>query len=132
MVRALDDIRILDLTHVVNGPYATLMLSFLGAEVIKVEPPGRGEKARSLMPVRDVEHESYPFIMLNSNKRGITLNLKTTRGRYSRCATSTRPDWAGSVHRNLAVRRCTRPNDCPNLDVYLAGRHLPTGGQRLA
>ena len=81
MVRALDDIRILDLTHVVNGPYATLMLSFLGAEIIKVEPPGQGEKARSLLPVRDVEHESYPFIMLNSNKRGITLNLKTTRGK---------------------------------------------------
>ena len=69
------------LTHVLNGSYATLMLSFLGAEIIKVEPPGQGEKARSLLPVRDVEHESYPFIMLNSNKRGITLNLKTTRGK---------------------------------------------------
>ena len=80
MLRALDDVRILDLTHVVNGPYATLMLSFLGAEVIKVEPPGRGEKARSLLPIRDVPHESYPFLMLNSNKKGITLNLKTPRG----------------------------------------------------
>ena len=81
MIRALDDIRILDLTHVVNGPYATLMLSFLGAEVIKVEPPGQGERARALLPIRDVAHESYPFVMLNSNKRGVTLNLKTDRGK---------------------------------------------------
>lgn len=81
MPRALDDIRILDLTHVVNGPYATLMLSFLGADIIKLEPPGQGEKARSLLPLRDVAHESFLFIMLNSNKRSITLNLKTGRGK---------------------------------------------------
>lgn len=81
MIRALDDIRVLDLTHVVNGPYATLMLSFLGAEIIKVEPPGQGERARALLPIRDVAHESYPFVMLNSNKRGVTLNLKTERGK---------------------------------------------------
>ena len=81
MLRALDDVRILDLTHIVNGPYATLMLSFLGADVIKLEPPGQGEKARALLPIRGVAHESFPFIMLNSNKRSITLNLKTERGK---------------------------------------------------
>lgn len=80
MVRALDDIRVLDLTHVYNGPYATLLLSFLGAEVIKVEPPQKGEIARTIYRVPN-SHESYPFIMLNSNKKGITLNLKTPRGR---------------------------------------------------
>ena len=79
MVRALDDVRVLDLTHIYNGPYATLMLGFLGAEVIKVEPPHRGENVRRIFKIRGSE-ESYPFIMLNSNKKGITLNLKTPRG----------------------------------------------------
>ena len=81
MVRALDDIRILDLTHFYNGPYATLVLSFLGAEVIKIEPPQHGERARTIFPIRDVDNESYPFVMLNSNKKGITLNLKSARGK---------------------------------------------------
>ena len=79
-MRALDDIRILDLTHVYNGPYATLLLGFLGAEIIKVEPPQKGEMARTIFKVPNTD-ESYPFIMLNSNKKGITLNLKTQRGR---------------------------------------------------
>lgn len=80
MAKALDDIRVLDLTHVYNGPYATLMLASLGAEVIKVEPPRRGETARKIYKIPGTE-ESYPFIMLNSNKKGITLNLKATRGK---------------------------------------------------
>lgn len=79
MAKALDDVRVLDLTHIYNGPYATLMLGFFGAEVIKVEPPRWGENVRKLFKVPGTE-ESYPFIMLNSNKKGITLNLKTVRG----------------------------------------------------
>ncbi len=80
MVKPLDDIRVLDLTHVYNGPYATLMLALMGAEVIKVEPPKTGEMARRIFKVRGSD-ESYPFIMLNTNKKGVTLNLKTERGR---------------------------------------------------
>lgn len=79
-MKALDDIRILDLTHVYNGPYATLLLGFLGAEVIKIEPTQKGEMARTIFKVPNHD-ESYPFIMLNSNKKGITLNLKSQRGR---------------------------------------------------
>jgi CoA:oxalate CoA-transferase len=78
-MRALDDVRILDLTHVYNGPYATWLLGFLGAEIIKVEPI-RGEMARTIFKIPKSD-ESYAFIMLNSNKKGITLNLKTERGR---------------------------------------------------
>lgn len=81
MVRALDDIRILDLTHFYNGPYSTLVLGFLGAEVIKLEPPRKGERARTIFPIPDTNRESFPFVMLNSNKKGITLDLKTPRGK---------------------------------------------------
>lgn len=81
MVRALDDVRILDLTHFYNGPYATLVLGFLGAEIVKLEPPRTGERARMIFPIRDVEQESYAFVMLNSNKKGITLDLKSARGK---------------------------------------------------
>ena len=52
MGRDLDDIRILALTHFHNGPYSTLVLSFLDAEVIKLEPPGKGERARMIFPMR--------------------------------------------------------------------------------
>lgn len=77
----LDDIRVLDLTHVFNGPYATQALAFLGAEVIKIEPLPYGERARSIFPIPDTNKLSYPFVMLNSNKKGITLNLKSKRGK---------------------------------------------------
>src|SRR5262249_29243695 len=80
MTRALDDVRVLDVTHIYNGPYATLIVALLGAEVIKVEPPHRGDNVRRIFKIRGSE-ESYPFIMLNSNKKGITLNLKTPRGK---------------------------------------------------
>jgi crotonobetainyl-CoA:carnitine CoA-transferase CaiB-like acyl-CoA transferase len=80
MVKPLDDVRVLDLTHIYNGPYGTLMLALMGAEVIKVEPPQTGENVRRIFKIRGSE-ESYPYIMLNSNKKGITLNLKTERGK---------------------------------------------------
>jgi CoA:oxalate CoA-transferase len=79
-VRPLDDIRVLDLTHFYNGPYGTLMLSYLGADVIKIEPPGHGEGMRPLYraPGREI---SIGFAILNVNKRSVTLNLKNSEGR---------------------------------------------------
>jgi CoA:oxalate CoA-transferase len=78
--RPLDDIRVLDLTHFYNGPYGTLMLSYLGADVIKIEPPGHGEGMRALYraPGREI---SLGFAILNVNKRSVTLNLKSDEGR---------------------------------------------------
>src|SRR5690554_3178510 len=70
-------IRVLDLTQIYNGPYATFLMAAAGAEVIKVEPPG-GEYLRR----RDARAGAFmPFAMLNGCKRSISLNLKSKRGR---------------------------------------------------
>ncbi len=71
----LQGIRVLDLGHVFQGPYATFMMAMAGAEVIKIEPP-TGDMSR-----RRGRDGDYPFRALNGNKRGIVLNLKTERGR---------------------------------------------------
>jgi crotonobetainyl-CoA:carnitine CoA-transferase CaiB-like acyl-CoA transferase len=79
MSPAFDGVRVLELGHVYNGPYCGLLLAQLGAEVIKVEPPG-GE------PLRFRSHqraESHEFVMLNSNKRSVVLDLKTDAGRLA-------------------------------------------------
>jgi CoA:oxalate CoA-transferase len=76
----LDDLRVLDLTHYYNGPYATMLLSYLGAEVIKVEAPPYGDGARSLYRQADKPF-GLPFALMNSNKQSITLNLKTAEGK---------------------------------------------------
>lgn len=70
-------LRVLDLTQIYNGPYATFLMAMAGAEVIKVEPPG-GEFLRR----RDARSGAgVPFAMLNANKRSISLNLKAPQGR---------------------------------------------------
>jgi len=80
MNKALDGIRILDMTHVQAGPTATQLLAWMGADVIKVELPGRGDITRGQL--RDVKGaDSLYFTMLNSNKRSITVNMKTARGK---------------------------------------------------
>jgi CoA:oxalate CoA-transferase len=78
-VKALEGIRILDLTRVVAGPYATGLLAELGARVVKVEEPTRGDEIR-LYPDR-VRGLSVTFNDLNRNKEGLTLDLRTERGR---------------------------------------------------
>ena len=70
-------ITVIDLSHVYNGPYATFLMAMAGAEVIKVEPRG-GEHLRSR---GDMGGADFPFAMLNSNKKSVTLNLKTEKGR---------------------------------------------------
>lgn len=76
----LDGIRVLDLTRVLAGPYCSMMLGDLGADVIKVEAPGRGDDTRAWGPPFTDNGESAYFLSANRNKRSITLNLKTTGG----------------------------------------------------
>jgi formyl-CoA transferase len=78
--KALAGIRVLDMSHVQAGPSATQILGWLGADVIKVEPPGRGDITRGqLRDMPDVD--SLYFTMLNCNKRGITINMKSENGK---------------------------------------------------
>ncbi|RMF88484.1 MAG: CoA transferase [Nitrospinota bacterium] len=79
MPRALEGIRVLDFTEVLAGPFCAMLLGDMGADVIKVERPGRGDGVRGNDPF--VQGESYPFTMVNRNKRSITINLKHPRSR---------------------------------------------------
>ena len=79
MTKPLEGLRILDLTRVLAGPYATMMLADMGAEVIKIENPKGGDDSRAFAPFKN--DESAYFISLNRNKKSVTLNLKTERGK---------------------------------------------------
>lgn len=80
MNKALDGIRVVDMTHVQAGPVCTQLLAWMGADVIKIEAPGRGDVTRTqLRDIPDVD--SLYFTMLNCNKRSITLNLKEEEDR---------------------------------------------------
>ncbi|GAB4490756.1 MAG: CoA transferase [Anaerolineales bacterium] len=82
-MKALHGIRILDLTHMLSGPYAGMILADLGAESIKVEPPVTGEGTRRLLE-KDPHHSLNGFgayyLTLNRNKKSITLDLKSEQG----------------------------------------------------
>jgi len=80
MTLPLSNIRILDLSLIMAGPYCTLILGDLGAEVIKIERPGVGEGARGVPP-HFFEGESAYFIAMNRNKKSMTLDLKTPKGK---------------------------------------------------
>ena len=80
MTKALDDIKIIDFTHVQAGPACTQMLALFGADVIKVERPGSGDVTRSQL--RDIPNvDALYFTQLNSNKRSLTLDTKTAEGK---------------------------------------------------
>ncbi|MDH4249412.1 MAG: CoA transferase, partial [Deltaproteobacteria bacterium] len=75
-MRALEGIRIIDLTHMLSGPYATMLLADLGAEVIKVEPPKTGEGTRKLLsedPKNSIAGMGAYFLTLGRNKKSVTL-----------------------------------------------------------
>ena len=79
MKRALDGIRILDLTRLIPGPFCTMILADLGAEVIKVEEPGIGDYERQVKPFQG--DMAYRFMLLNRNKKSVSLNLKDEPGK---------------------------------------------------
>ena len=79
MAGPLKGIRVLDLTRILAGPYATMILRDLGAEVIKIEQPETGDEARDFGPFKN--DFSLYFMSVNRGKKSITLNLKSQRGK---------------------------------------------------
>lgn len=79
MAGPLNNIIILDLTWILSGPYCTMILADLGAEVIKIERPGGGDKSRGTGPF--VGNESAYFMSLNRGKKSVTIDLRTDKGR---------------------------------------------------
>src|SRR5258707_827915 len=90
----LDGITVLDLTRVLSGPYCTMLLADMGARVIKVEQPGKGDDTRAWGPPflnasapspraegPDVNGESAYFLSINRNKESVTLDFKHPEGR---------------------------------------------------
>lgn len=78
---SLDGVRVLDLSRVLAGPYCTMLLGDLGAEVIKVERPGQGDDLRSWGPPFGPSGDSTYFLGVNRNKKGVAVDLQTDAGR---------------------------------------------------
>lgn len=76
----LEGIRILDLSRILAGPYCTMVLGDLGADVIKIELPGKGDDTRQWGPPFTEDGDSAYYLSVNRNKKSVTLNLKSPRG----------------------------------------------------
>jgi crotonobetainyl-CoA:carnitine CoA-transferase CaiB-like acyl-CoA transferase len=77
---ALGGIRVIDFSHFIAGPFATMILADMGAEVIKIEAPGRGDDLRRYPPLHpDLKHGA-PFLWTNRNKRSLAIDLKSAEG----------------------------------------------------
>jgi crotonobetainyl-CoA:carnitine CoA-transferase CaiB-like acyl-CoA transferase len=77
----LSRLKVLDVSQVMAGPFCCMMLGDMGADVIKVEPPGTGDQTRRAMGFTLKGEDSGGFIALNRNKRSVALNLKSEAGR---------------------------------------------------
>jgi len=81
MSQALEGVRVIDFTHDQAGPSCTQMLAWLGADVIKIERPPHGDRARRLWNADNPNLDSFFFLLLNSNKRSTVINLRTAEGK---------------------------------------------------
>jgi CoA:oxalate CoA-transferase len=118
--QALSGIRVLDLTNVLSGPFATLHLALLGAEVIKIENPHDGDLARKLgcVPKYNQMLMGTSFLAQNANKKSLTLNLKAPEGKeiFRKLAATAdvvvenfRPDVMGRLGLSYDVLRTVNP-----------------------
>jgi crotonobetainyl-CoA:carnitine CoA-transferase CaiB-like acyl-CoA transferase len=80
MQSALEGVRVVDLTEALAGPYCTMILGDLGADVIKIERPGCGDQSRKWGPPF-IGTESAYFLSINRNKRSVEIDIKSTEGR---------------------------------------------------
>lgn len=96
--RALEGLKVLDFTQVYSGPYCTMLLADMGAEVIKVEAIGKGDQTRNFAPMKDGISGYYNY--LNRNKRGITLNLKSEEGKAAALELA---KWADVIVENFSA-----------------------------
>ena len=74
-------VRVLDVSQVMAGPYACMLLGDLGADVVKIEPPGGGDQTRGAMGFKLKGNDSLGFLNMNRNKRSVALNLKSEAGK---------------------------------------------------
>ena len=79
MPGALQDLRVIDFTHALAGPFCAMLLGHLGAEIIKIEPPG-GDEFRRLWMQPGATSDAYESLWINVNKKSIVINLKTQKG----------------------------------------------------
>ncbi|MCP3465553.1 CaiB/BaiF CoA-transferase family protein [Bradyrhizobium sp. CCGUVB23] len=78
--KALEGIRVVDFSHFIAGPFATMILADMGAEIIKIEAPGRGDDLRRYPPVHPELGHGAPFLWTNRNKQSVALDLKSQEG----------------------------------------------------
>jgi len=78
--KALEGIRVVDFSHFIAGPFATMILADMGAEVIKIEAPGRGDDLRRYPPVHPELEHGAPFVWTNRNKQSVAIDLKSPEG----------------------------------------------------
>ncbi|NGM86911.1 CoA transferase [Parapusillimonas sp. SGNA-6] len=100
----LDGIRVLDVSQVMAGPFACMMLADMGADVIKVEPP-TGDQTRGAMGFKMKGPDSMGFLNMNRNKRSVTLDLKSEEGREAFYALAKTADVIVENYRPGAVKR---------------------------
>ena len=137
---ALEGVKVLDLTQIMAGPYCTMMLADMGADVVKIEKPGGGDDTRRMGPPF-IEGESAAFLGINRNKRSIVVDLRSDEGReivldmarrYDVLVQNFRP---GSLERmGLGYEQVRELNpatgsfDCCNLKRPTFIRHSREGG----
>lgn len=98
-------VRVLDISQVMAGPYACMLLGDLGADVIKVEPPGGGDQTRGSMGFKMKGADSLGFLNMNRNKRSVALDLKTEAGKEVLKALAKDVDILVENYRPGALRR---------------------------